>query len=503
MNQSKITTSIFLIIGIILVVNLLSDEFYFRIDFTEDGQYTLSDATKDILSDLENPVTVKAYFSEDLPPNVGKIKKDFQDLLVEYSRLSDNMLVYEFVNPNEKEELEQEALQNGIQPIMINVREKDQMKQQKAFLGALIQMGEQKEVIPFMQPGTGMEYTLSTSIKKISVMDKPSIALITGHGEAVLVDMAQANKELSILYNVEEIDLGSESNIPDRFKTAAIVRPTDTIPINHLDKLDAFLAKGGNLFIAFDKVKGDLSKAFGSEQHTGLSAWLKEKGLRIEANFVIDANCGTVGVQQQQGVFSFNTQIQFPYLPRIVKFSKHPVTSGLEGIMLPFASTINYTGDTTKTFTGLAFTSEKSGTQPTPLYFNVEKKWSPADFPFSNLVVAAALEGKLVGQTHSKMVVVADGEFPVNGPRAQQQLNPDNVSLMVNSIDWLSDDTGLINLRTKGVTTRPIKDMEDSEKSFVKYLNFLLPLIIVIIIGIVKMQITRSNRIKQMEESYD
>jgi len=74
---------------------------------------------------------------------------------------------------------------------------------------------------------------------------------------------------------------------------------------------------------------------------------------------------------------------------------------------------------------------------------------------------------------------------------------------MVNSIDWLSDDTGLIELRTKGVVSRPIDQLEEGTQNLLKYLNFLLPIILVLIYGFIRMQRKKITRIKRMEESYE
>ena len=164
-KSAKISTYVLLILAIILVVNILSDNYFFRIDLTEGKEYTLSKATRNILSDLDKPVTINAYFSKDLPANIGNISGNLKDMLIEYGRRSKGMVVYRFIDPNEKETLEQEAVKNGIQPVMINVREKDQVKQQKAFMGAAVSMGDGKEIIPFFQPGAAMEYALTTAIK--------------------------------------------------------------------------------------------------------------------------------------------------------------------------------------------------------------------------------------------------------------------------------------------------------------------------------------------------
>ena len=223
----------------------------------------------------------------------------------------------------------------------------------------------------------------------------------------------------------------------------------------------------------------------------------------IEENFIVDASCGNVAVRQQQGFFSFQSNIQFPYLPLITNFEDHPSVKGLESVIMKFASSITFAGDSTITFTPIAKTSKKSGTQKTPLYFNIQKQWTDNDFPLSNLTVGAVVEGKLAGNNNSKMIVIGDGDFPINGEgQSAQQLQPDNVNLMVNSIDWLSDETGLINLRTKGVTSRPLDQIEDSTKTMLKYLNFLLPIILIIGYGLLRMQTKRNIRLRRMAEDY-
>ena len=503
MKTAKISSTIILMTVIVIVVNILSENYSFRLDFTEGKEYTLSKATRDILKNLDKPVTITAYFSKDLPPNIGNISGILKDMLIEYGNRSNGMVVYKFVNPNEKEELEQEAMKNGIQPVMINVREKDQVKQQKAYLGAIVSIGEEKESIPFFQPGAAMEYALSTAIKKLSVVNKPAIGLIQGHGEPTVNEIPQVYTELGILYTVESFMMTDTSNIPEKYKTIAIIRPTDTISAVQLVKLDNFLARGGSIFLALNRVEGDFSTATGKAVSTGLEDWLMQKGLTISDNFVVDASCGAVTVQQQQNNFIMTTQISFPYFPVISKFADNPVTRGLESVVMQFASPITYSGDTTKRFIPLAYSSDQSGTVRSPLYFDVQRQWTQNDFPMSGIVVAAVLEGKLSGNMDSKIVLVSDGDFAVSGNQRGGQIPQDNVSLMVNSVDWLSDDTGLIDLRTKEVTSRPVKEMPDGKKAFLKWLNFLLPIVLIIIYELIRMQVNRNKRIKRLEVSYE
>ena len=114
--------------------------------------------------------------------------------------------------------------------------------------------------------------------------------------------------------------------------------------------------------------------------NTGLETWLNNKGIEVAPNFVVDAKCGAVTVNQRQGFFSYNTQIKFPYIPIISNFADNPAVKGLESVVLQFASSINFNGDTSKIhYTPLAFSSSHSGTNNAPVYFDIQKQWNDAE----------------------------------------------------------------------------------------------------------------------------
>jgi gliding-associated putative ABC transporter substrate-binding component GldG len=494
-----------LVVAVILAINVIADLMWMRLDFTADKRYTLSAATEGILNSLEYPVTVTAYFSEDLPPHITSTQNDFKDLLQEYASRSNGQVVYEFFNPNVSEETEREAQMQGISPVMINVRERDQVKQQRAYLGAVIQLGEGKELRPLIQPGAAMEYALSTSIKKLAILDKPKVGMLQGHGEPSIGAMQQVVGMLSVLYDVEPVSISDADDLPAYYKTLFIVSPTDSFPPAQLAKLDRYMKNGGRLMIAMNRVAGDFSNARGSSVETGLENWLERKGILVENNFIIDANCGAINVRRQQGQFNFNQQIQFPYFPMITNFSDHPVTNGIESVSLPFASSIDFNDqDTTINVQVLARTSQKAGKESPDLYFDISKQWTGNDFPLRDLPVAVLATGDKIGNGRSSMIVFSDGDFAVNGEgQGAQQVQKDNANLFVNSIDFLSDDTGLNELRTKGVTSRPIDtDLEDGTKTVIKYLNFLSPIIIIIFYGIYRIQSRRRKVLKWREERY-
>ena len=505
MKRSKVITQLLIFIGILVVVNLISEKVFLRLDFTADKQYTLSTATKDVLHDIDDVVTVTAYFTKDMPPQLQKLKKDFENLLIEYENRSDGNVVYEFVNPNENEAEEKKAQEKGISPVMVNVTEKDQVKQMRAYMGAVLQSGEKNEIIPMIQPGAGMEYSLTTALKKISVTDKPKVAFLQGHGEPSPNASIQVLQQLSVLYDVEPYTITDTTEIPGYFKAIAIIAPTDTIPPSHFAQLDKYLAMGGGIYMAYCNLQSDLQSQYLNElPDIGIKGWLAGKGINMNSQYVIDANCGAVSVRRQVGPFQMNQQIEFPYFPILSKFSEHPAAKGLEGVIMPFVSQLTYLPkDSAVHISPLAFSSEKSGVVGIPTFIDIEKQWTDADFNAPNQVVAVAAEGPLAGPAKSRLVVIANGSFAVNGEgQQQQQVNPDNISLASNAIDWLSDDTGLIELRTKGVTSRPLEQIDDTKRNLYKYGNVVLPILLMIGIALYRRQRYARKRQSWMQGNY-
>jgi len=502
MNKKSYIKSIILVIVAFIVLVVISERYYFRMDLTEGGQYSMSDATENILRGLDKPIMVTAYFTKDLAPDLDKVKRSFKELLVEYSNLSNGNIVFKFVNPNEDKETENEAITAGVQPVLFKARDKDEVKQQKVFMGAKITMDDKKEVIPFLNPEGNIEYTLTTAIKKLSIDNKPIIGFVQGQGEPGLDSYQQVMADLSVLYDVREVYLSDTVVNIDDYQTLVIASPVSQFDKEALDVLDFYINTGGNLYVAFNRVIGNTQTLQGEDNPTGLETWLSNRGLLVDNKFVVDANCGSVNVTQPQGRFNMTTQVRFPFLPSVVKFSDMPITKGLEQIILGFPSPIRFTGDSSSVFTPLAYTSKNSGLLSLPVTLDVQKNWTAVDFQEGEQIIAALLESEYRGK-ESKIVLVSTSGFAVNGTgQRPRRLQADNVSLMVNSIEWLSDETGLMDLRTKEITSRPIDQVSESKKVFIKWLNFLLPMALVVVYGVLRMQMRRSQRKRRMAEGY-
>src|SRR5215203_751577 len=189
---------------ILVLINFVSYHKFFRIDFTADKSFTLSNATKNILKNLTEKVTISAYFSTDLPTQLIKSRNDFEDLLTEYKNYSGGHVSFSFVNPNANEAQEKLAQLEGIRPVMVNVSERDQVKQLRAYMGASLQVNNQKEVIPVVQPGESAEYALTTAIKKFTNQRKQKVAFLQGHSEFSSNGCQQLMQQLAVNYEVED-----------------------------------------------------------------------------------------------------------------------------------------------------------------------------------------------------------------------------------------------------------------------------------------------------------
>lgn len=502
-KRQNLTTGILLMAAIVVVVNIFSFFYFFRIDLTKDRRYTLSPATKDILSSLTKPVTVTAYYTENSIPVITRARADLKAILTEYAARSGNKVVYNFVNPNKNDSLEAIAQKNGITPFPVQIREKDEMKSVKVYLGAVIKMGDKTDVLPIIDPNSSLEYALSNSIKKLSIDKKPWLGLLQDNGEPMMDEMPQVEQSVSALHAFQAVHL-NDSTFMAKYNTIAIVSPKDTFTSGQLHQLDLFLARGGRLLICYSGLEPDMHNGFGKVDNIGLRKWLAEKNIILDTKFVIDARCGSISVPENMGGMQFNAQVQFPYLPLITNFSNNPVTKDLRSIMFPFTTDITFTGDTNNVkFKPLAFTSDESGLKDAPVQFEINHKWDKSEFPLGSLVVAAAVSG-LQGNKDSRLILIANNEFAVNGRASgnekPQRLEDDNINLFSNAVDWLSDNTGLIDLRSKVTKFAPIKDVSDNEKLFLKYFNLLLPILLVLIYGIIRMQIKKRIRTKRMEE---
>ncbi len=161
---------------ILVLINLVGTNLFFRLDLTSNELYSLSKASKNVVSTLKEPLTINVFFSKNLPSPYNNIERYLHDLLEEYGIHANNYLSYSFYNVSAKEgDLSEKAEENrkmaqnyGIYPVNVQKIEQDEAKIQRAYMGIVFIHGDIIEKMPAVTSTEGLEYKITTTIKRMN-----------------------------------------------------------------------------------------------------------------------------------------------------------------------------------------------------------------------------------------------------------------------------------------------------------------------------------------------
>lgn len=541
-NQTFIQLGLFA--GVLLFLNVLSNTFYSYYDLTEDKRFTLTDATVDLMENLNDVVYVKVLLEGEFGAGFKRLQKSVKELLDDYRSISDN-LEYDFINPMEGSVEEVNArkelyAKSGIYPVNLRELTSESKKEQITYPYALIFFQGREIAVNLLEnntPGVNpevainnsvslLEYKITAAIQKLRTIKKPVVLYTIGHGEVLPIQTADFDSELIKTYDLNRINLDSVVTISSEVDILIVAKPT--IPFSDKDnfKIDQFVMNGGRVLWLLDKVNASLD----SMRMTGnqislplelnLERLLFKYGARIQPNLVMDLECtpiplqeGVVGGQAQYSLFPWY------YFPRVAARSNHPIVKSIDRVNMFFTNRIDTIetrkGNVTKEI--LLTTSEYSRYQRVPVEVNFEMVRTEPDpklFNKPNLPVAVLMEGVFPSEFENRvtdgmqetlkqlnlefksiseptrMIVVADGDVIINriDPQTRQPVplgrNPfdryqyANKQFLLNCIDYLYDDKGVIEARGKDVKLRLLDTVKvKQEKTKWQLINILLPII--------------------------
>jgi gliding-associated putative ABC transporter substrate-binding component GldG len=498
--------SFFLPVGLLLLVlilvNLISRNWFFRWDLTDNKMYSLSESSRTVVKQIDDLLTMKVYFSDNLPGEYGNNRRYLQDILEEYAAYSHGNIRFEFYTPESDEDLEAEAQKAGITPVQLQVVENDKLEVKRIFMGMVMLYEDKKEVIPVIQTTTGLEYEITTGIKKLVEKNRPQIGLVNRNNS--LEAQRDVMTLLSQRYRVLPVDLSND--IPESIQVLFMSGITDSLQAEERDHLIAFLQRGGNLFLTQNRVATDLQNQEAHLIQSDIFDLLKTWGFTVEENLVLDRICGRVNVMQNMGFIRMNVPMEYPLIPIIRTFNQEePLVSGLEEIQLLFPSEIQAdttTQDTLIHFVPLMYTSDHSGVMKG--YFNMspDPKMNPVlrRLNQKRKLVAARVElTQPETGVVSQIIFVADSQFLLDEGGG---MSPENHVFVMNAADYLLGDRELIALRSREITSRPLAEISDREKQTWKWINIVLPSLLIVIFGFVRMR-QQKRRAKWLEELYD
>lgn len=480
--------TILLTAGILAVVNLISVNWFARVDLTDDDVYSLSDASIELVRSLDDPVTITAFFTKDLPAPYSANRRFLQDKLDEYRAFGGNNIQYYFKDPSDSDQLREEAERFRIPAVQIQVVENDNLQIKNAFMGLAIQYQDEREVIGVVQELSNLEYDITTAIKKMQRDRLPIVGFLQGHGEPdPMQSMSQLVNELRKRLDVRMVTIEGDS-FSTRPDVLIVVAPTDTIPDDDLRAIDRFMQEQGKAAFLVNRVQADLQQGFGTVLNTGLERLLESYGATINPDLVMDRQSSAINVQRQAGFFRVLEAIEYPFLPIVTSFSDNAMVRRLGELRLFFASSI----DTTNVPEGvtaepLAFSTPYSGLQTG--FFMLQPQFAQdRDLNEGPFTLGVAYKGNLPSPygiepavSESRMVVFSDGDFvdeSLVGPI------PSSIEAVLNMVDWLVLDEGILAIRSKKIDPRPLDPIDDSLKAPIKYFTLLFPPFLVVLVGL-------------------
>jgi len=512
---------ILIVLAIIVIINLISVNLFSRADLTDDDIYSLSEASREIMGELNDRLTVKAFITDDLPAPHNGDARYLKDLLDDYRAYSDGYLHYEFIDPA-KENKEEEAMGYRIPPLQFNVFRNDKTEFIKGYKGVVLIYGDKQEVLPFVENTNNLEYDLSRAIRKLISTEIPKIAFTMGNGEP---DMSQglqtAYEVLQKEYRVQFMNLENLKFIPEDIQALFVVAPKEMLSAWELYLIDQFIMRGGRVAFLLNRVDVNIQQGIVNPIDNGLEKLLNSYGIGIKDQLVIDMQCNRIPFTRNMGQFQMQSAVRYPFYLAISNFDQeNPIVKDLNQLDIMFLSPLDLNhpiGDNVER--RILFTSsEQSGVRSIPVDISPEKQYEQTDFMTKNLPLGAVLTGnfeshyiqheqlpqyegpdtlsetpipeKIDHSAESRLVVIGNGSFVTDDYRR----SVGSFVTLLNIADWMTQDKGLISIRSKQVSARTLRVVSDGTKKFVKYLNMLGMPFLVIIIGLIRWQFRRSAR---------
>ena len=497
-QRSETYIALLSIIGIIILVNFFSYKIFMRLDLTQNKEFSVSAVTKNTLKNLDDIINVKVYFSKNLPSQFISLKENVGDILDAYVNYSSGNIRVEFIDPADDEALASSLYMQGIPELQFEVFEKDQMQLVRGYMGMAIEYGGNLETIPVVQDTRSLEYKITLAIKKLTSSETIKLGLLNGYGSLARESMGEGIAKLEELYEVVDVNLIEIEEVDPSLKSLIIVSPKELIPEEDLKKIDAYVISGGNLLVLDEGVVIDEGLQ-ASDKNNGLNKLLADYGIKVNNNMVLESKANSGVASFNQGFFTFQTN--YSYWPKIAKngFDQdNSAVSKLENVILQWASSIDV--DESKlgenhNVSYLAKSSDKSWRQVGEYNLNPQQTFTPNKVQVSNLAVDVSAKFKspygLENSMFSRILVVGDSDF-VSGNLITMA---DNLVFFQNITDSLSLDGDLIEVRSKGITSRPIKtDISDGQKSLIRYLNVFGITILVLVIGLSRYFLRKKSR---------
>ncbi|WP_114820615.1 gliding motility-associated ABC transporter substrate-binding protein GldG [Chryseobacterium sp. KLBC 52] len=540
--NAKSPLGIFLIAIVPLVIILTYSGI--RLDLTKEKRYTLSDNTIKVLESVKKPLTVEVYLEGDFPASFKQLQSETKFMLEEFRKINPK-IDFKFIDPIKTKMSQDTLMAMGMQPSILPDVKDGKISQITLFPYAVIKHGNDGVSIPLVvqQAGIdadqqltrsieGLEYNLVSNIKNIAAAKRKKIGILVNHDELNpdefqgFVQLAMENYDAGPIIPKNQTELSVE-DIPllKQMSALVIAKPRKAFTDNEKVILDQYIMNGGKTLWMIDAVNAEMDTLTRSKKvmpfpvDINMTDFFFNYGLRINPALVKDVKKFAL-LRLVTGEVSGNpqyTSLPWPYYPLGIAENNNPITKNINPVKFEFPTSIDTLGGRKNIKTKVLFeSSERTLLKQVPNYVDLKEIASvdslgQMEKPSTPKIFAVALEGKFnsayasrierksypgfkTSSPENKMIVIADGDVGRNKlikgkplPLGVDLLTNEqfgNEQFLRNALDYLLDDSNLMELRNRNIEERLLdRQRITEEKSTWQWINLLLPLAIIGLIG--------------------
>ena len=529
-----------IILGLLAGVNWLASTFFFRLDLTEDKRYSISDATKQLLNDLDKDIIVNVYLNGDLPSGFERLESATRETLQEFQTYANGHLIVNYSDPSDAPSEDQRQKQylnlidRGLTPTNVFANEDGKRTEKIIFPGVIVQADTLSVPVQLLkgnkstspeeqlnQSYEGVEFEIASAIRLLGNQEHKKVGLIVSHTKISPARLSDLIATIQQSYDVF-LDMNNPESY-DGLDALVVLKPDSAFSEDDKFKLDQYIVGGGKALFFVDGAKVDsvsLDGNYAQPLDLNLNDLFFKWGVRVNTNLVKDLNCAEILLNV--GNMGDKPEIKpmpWRFFPVLNSFGRHKITRNLNAIYTRFLSSIDTVGGAANVRkTPLLMTSGYTQVVNAPAlvgYNEARKDPDPATYNNGVKLAGVLLEGSfgslfenriLPGDPRAakfkskggpgKVIICSDGDLIVNDydykRNAPLPLGYDRVSkqtfgnkdFVMHALDYMTDAKGLINARSKQIDIRALDKIQIQEdKKFWQALNLLLPIVLIGIFG--------------------
>lgn len=541
--------SFIVVIIALLILNIASHYFFHRFDFTADKRFTLSEKTKALLSNNQKPVTITVFLDGQLPPALKRLQVGVKDLLADYKAYANAEIKLNYVDPlagltaAEQDTVIYNMAQDGIEATRTALKTESGTTEKIIVPAAVIEADGKQMPVKLLQNFNvaggyeeninrsieNLEYIFTSSLKKVLNGYNPRIGFTESNGELTDLQLEDARVTLANNYIVGRVDLNTITKEGlDKLNMMIIAKPKKPFSETEKYKINYFVMNGGRVLWSIDQNNAALENLrtqngqLATAMDLNLDDMLFMYGARVNYNIVADpannaeipVSTGAVGAQSQMQLYPWI------YYPILLPDTAQTVVKKIDGIKSEFPSTVDTIGVKGVSKSYILATSPYNKVYNLPKPFSLQMvaaQLDPREFQSTPQNVGLILEGSfpsvfagrplpqgisqpfttVLSSKPAKMIVIGDGDifknqvsekdgsaFPLGFDRFSQRTFG-NKALLLNIVDYFTDDDNLISLRNKEVKIRLLdKARIKLEKGKWQFINVAAPLLLLIFFAI-------------------